>query len=176
MTSTSSLYSAQHAVAVSWATAAERHLRSGQWLPTTTESRIAADLAAVTRVPSLNVPPHTDEPVWWRLQRLTHWPAGIRLGMLAGQWPLDLGGEPAPDTVADLPGLLTGLYGLLALTEQWRDVHSEAVSIGRHDTEPAADMRLAQRVPDVMAHIATTETLVHGVGSMLFAIATGDVS
>lgn len=77
------LYPARHAVARAWVRAAVPDQRGGRWLPAEGRSALPARSSGVTVVGSTVLLPHTDEPLWRRLQRLARWPTAIRLGLPA---------------------------------------------------------------------------------------------
>lgn len=146
----------------------ERQLRAGDWVPTLQERRIAGDLGAVVG-PALSLPPHTDAPLWWRLQRGAAHAAALRLAAAAGGWELPTAADAGARV--DLGVLLAGLAEPAGYLERcWQ--RYEALSHGwRRDGDDA----LLAEIPGLPADLAAAETLLDGAGlaSTLAVIATG---
>ncbi|MBF6439570.1 hypothetical protein [Nocardia cyriacigeorgica] len=139
-----------------WTSQAACCLRARTWIPTRSERAIALDVSRGLRYPSNTFPPHSDEPTWWRLQRLARWAPVIRLALLAS-------GRTAPVETVDLPtsteaitlaDLLTAIYAVADTTEQWHNHYT-----GEETPEGLGD----------------AECFFHGIGEVLTAVATGDL-
>ncbi|MBQ0928613.1 hypothetical protein [Saccharopolyspora endophytica] len=142
-------------------------------MPTELERRIAAQISCL-KVPSNTLPPHDDEPRWWRMTRIAMWPAAIRLAMLAGQWQLpDHIDGPVPETDVQLDSFLAGLYPPGEIIERWLQI------VNRQPwdlTEREADQWLEERIPNCDEGLAVVERTYFSISPTFSAIATGDVS
>ncbi|WP_406690367.1 hypothetical protein REH65_31365 [Saccharopolyspora sp. ID03-671] len=164
---------AQCATAKRWASVAGSALVEQRWVPTELDRHIAAEFSQL-KMPSNTLPPHDDEPQWWRMTRIAMWPAAIRLAMLAGQWQLpDQIVDPVPDDAVDLPKFLAGLYPPGEVVERWLQiVNSQPWNL----TAREADQWLEERIPGCEEGLAVVEKTYFAIGPTFSAIATGDVS
>ncbi|WP_280453125.1 hypothetical protein [Nocardia cyriacigeorgica] len=139
-----------------WIRLAERCLRARTWIPTRSERAIAFDVGRGLRYPSNAFPPHSDEPTWWRLQRLARWAPVIRLALMASgrTTPVGKADLPASTEAITLADLLTAVYAVAGITEQWLDHYT-----GAETPEGLGD----------------AECFFHGMAEMLTAVATGDL-
>ncbi|MFC6010118.1 hypothetical protein [Nocardia lasii] len=95
---------------------ARRRLRTGRWVPSDLERRLAALLWQGVP-PQANLEPHTLPD---RARQVTAWSARLRLALLAGGWP-EPGEEGVDKTVEELrlPEVLTAMLGIAMMIEPW---------------------------------------------------------
>lgn len=172
-------YPTRHARAKEWTRRAEHHLVTYTWRPTDKEREIVDDVDRAGRSPVPSMPPFTDEPVWFRLARLSSWAPAIRLGMRAGKWKLPKQGIGAPPTggkAITLADLLSGIYLVAEILEEW-DRKDWYRSAPISDEEHAQHM--ADEIPGFADHLADAERFFGGIGGigtgLIAAIVTGNV-
>jgi hypothetical protein len=173
-------FAAQVVAARQWSVEISDRLKAGTWVPTADQRQLCADIARAAWRPSAALPPHTDEPLYVRVHRISVWAAVIRLAVRAGGWTLTEPTDEQPhaaDPEVVLPGLLTALYPVAGLAEHWCHACDHAFAAASGDSG-RDDLRVLVEFPHLAEQLADAERIFDGYGGVrevFGVIATGEV-